>query len=145
MNCMDPLFFPQRRMLDHFYPFRWHSGRQKLVGIAKEHRLDCQQNKAFLRKHCQNKTSRPNLPRFHTTHSRRQQSGPPHLHRVYDSQGLSGLCRADYSQCRSSLDLDHLVDDYEPMLSRIIDDHAPVKGKIIRTRTQPPMTYSRVT
>ena len=34
----------------------------------------------------------------------------------------------------SATDLDHLVDDYQVTLSRLIDHHAPVKEKVIKTR-----------
>jgi len=52
---------------------------------------------------------------------------------------LSGLCSVDHSYCHQATDLDHLVDDYQDTLSRLIDHHAPVKEKVIKTR--PPVPW----
>ena len=51
---------------------------------------------------------------------------------------LSRLCSVEHAHCSYAPDLDHLVDEYQEMLLRLIDHHAPIKEKVIRTRSQVP-------
>ena len=48
-----------------------------------------QRSKTLMVKHCQNKTSKPHKPRFHSTRPGRRLSGPPYFHSVY-SQNPGG-------------------------------------------------------
>ena len=43
-------------------------------------------------------------------------------------------CRTRH--CSYAPDLDHLVDEYQEMLLRLIDHHAPIKEEVIRTRVK---------
>ena len=64
------------------------------------------------------------------------------IDQLRDDLSLSRLCSVEHAHCSHATDLDHLVDEYQETLSRLIDHHAPIKEKVIRTRSQVPW-YSK--
>lgn len=57
---------------------------------------------------------------------------------------LSRLCSVEHAQCSHAIDLDHLVDEYQETLSRLIDHHAPLKEKVIRSKSQVPWYNEKI-
>ena len=60
------------------------------------------------------------------------------MDQVRDDLSLSRLCNVGHAHCSQTTDLDHLVDEYQETLSRLIDHHAPIKEKVIKSRPQVP-------